>query len=154
MTVLGTDTWYHVAGTWDSTVGLAFYVNGVAEGSNPSQVSRSATGQPLRIGDQAFFGPRRFAGLIDDVKIFDRALTADEAAGLACISAADCGDANDDGSVSATDALVMLANAVSQPIECPARRCDTDSNGAISASDALRDLAFAVGQPVALTCPP
>lgn len=64
-----------------------------------------------------------------------------------------CGDpASPEGSVTASDALFMLAAAVGQA-SCALCTCDVDGSGAIVASDALRALAFAVGQPVTLECP-
>ena len=77
-TLIQTGVWYHVAGTWDSTVGLKMYVNGVLENTSPVLVTRSPSGQPLQIGNQPAFGPRLFNGLIDEAEIFDRELTAAE----------------------------------------------------------------------------
>ncbi len=77
-TIVQTGRWYHVAGTWDSTVGLKIYVNGVLENTNPALVTRGQSGQPMRIGDDIVFGPRLFNGLIDEPQIFNRALTASE----------------------------------------------------------------------------
>ncbi len=63
-----------------------------------------------------------------------------------------CGDANDDGNVTATDALIALRAAVGSS-ECAPEICDVDSNGSVSASDALAILRNAVGQPNELDCP-
>ncbi len=68
-------------------------------------------------------------------------------------SAGLCGDANDDGDVTATDALTVLRAAVSLNT-CPMSRCDVDSNGALTAGDALRVLRHATGQVVDLACQP
>src|SRR5262249_1327141 len=81
-TVIQTGVWYHVAGTWDSAVGLKLYVNGTAESTNAALVTRLASGQPLQIGNQPVFGPRLFNGLIDEVQIFNRALSAAEVQGI------------------------------------------------------------------------
>lgn len=69
-------------------------------------------------------------------------------------AAAVCGDADQNGSIVATDAQRVLRNAVQQPISCPLFVCDVDSNGLVLASDALRVLKKAVGQPITLVCPP
>lgn len=66
--------------------------------------------------------------------------------------ASTCGDANDDGAITATDALLALAAAVGLG-ECDPVRCDTDASGAVTASDALAILNSAVGIPVVLSCP-
>jgi hypothetical protein len=63
-----------------------------------------------------------------------------------------CGDANDDGVVTATDSLVALSAAVGL-LECSPERCDADGSGLITASDALVILSAAVGIPVELSCP-
>ncbi len=63
-----------------------------------------------------------------------------------------CGDANDDGRITATDALIALQTAVGL-VSCPPTRCDADDSGVISPSDALRILRTAVGLPVTLNCP-
>lgn len=77
-TVIETGVWYHVAGTWDQT-GLRIYVNGQLENTNPVQnLTREQSGQPLQIGNQPYFGPRLFNGLIDEVELFNRALSPAE----------------------------------------------------------------------------
>lgn len=78
-TVVQTGIWYHVVGTWDSTVGLKIYINGSLENSNGVQVTRNTSGLPLQIGNQPFFGPRLFNGLIDEASIYNGALSAAEA---------------------------------------------------------------------------
>lgn len=65
-----------------------------------------------------------------------------------------CGDANDDGKVTSTDALAALKAAVGLASSCTPGRCDVDSNGSIRSTDALRILKVAVGQGVALNCTP
>jgi hypothetical protein len=64
-----------------------------------------------------------------------------------------CGDADVDGSVAATDALLALQAGVGAA-ECSECRCDVNAAGGISATDALLILRAAVGQPVTLACPP
>lgn len=65
-----------------------------------------------------------------------------------------CGDANDDGKVTSTDALAALKAAVGLVSPCSLGRCDVDSNGLIRSGDALRILKVAVGQLVVLDCTP
>lgn len=77
-TVIQTGVWYHVVGTWDAKAGLKMYVNGVLEDTNSTLLTRSASSEPLMIGNQPAFGPRLFNGLIDEVQVFGRALTAAE----------------------------------------------------------------------------
>jgi hypothetical protein len=63
-----------------------------------------------------------------------------------------CGDANDDGEVTASDALIALRAAVGTR-NCELAVCDADGNESITATDALRILRHSVGQPVELDCP-
>lgn len=64
-----------------------------------------------------------------------------------------CGDANDDGTVTAVDALSALRTAVGTA-SCPACRCDVDGSANVSTSDALSLLRLAVGQDVEIQCQP
>lgn len=64
-----------------------------------------------------------------------------------------CGDADTDGKVSATDALLALRASVGAA-DCAECRCDVNTAGGVSATDALLILRVAVGQPVSLACPP
>ena len=78
---------------------------------------------------------------------------ASASAGFDVLGAAGtCGDANSDGSITATDALIVLRTAVGSSF-CLLCICDVDSSSSNSASDALRVLRVAVGLPVTLDCP-
>ena len=81
-TIVQSGRWYHVAGTWDSAVGLKIYVDGVLENTNSTSVTRNPSGQPFTIGHDPIFGPRLFHGLIDEAEVFNRALTASEIQGI------------------------------------------------------------------------
>jgi hypothetical protein len=63
-----------------------------------------------------------------------------------------CADFNDDGIVSAVDALGVLQASVGIAA-CDSYRCDIDGNGSVSASDALKTLRIAVGESIARQCP-
>lgn len=70
------NTWSHIAGTYDGTA-LRLYVNGtLAASTNISGSIATSTG-PLRIGGNSLWG-EFFAGRIDEVRIYDRALTQTE----------------------------------------------------------------------------
>ena len=75
------DQWYHVVGLYDGA-NLKIYVNGELEGSRAiGQVVAYTGPAPLRIGNNLHSNHRSkgvFDGLIDEVKIFSRALTATE----------------------------------------------------------------------------
>jgi len=77
--VLSLNTWYHVAGVYNSSNGfMGLYINGALNNS------RTRTGTPtlgyfsvVNVGARPE-GTCFFYGLIDEVRIYNRALTADE----------------------------------------------------------------------------
>jgi len=73
---LGVNTWAHLAATYDGAV-LQMYVNGtLASSLNHSGAINTSTGV-LRIGGNSVWG-EYFNGLIDDVRVYNRALSASE----------------------------------------------------------------------------
>lgn len=77
-TAIAQDTWYHLVGTFDSTADIArIYLNGVEEASTATgtQIPINTT-DPVTIGTGLFsaFWP----GLLDDARIYNRALSAAE----------------------------------------------------------------------------
>jgi hypothetical protein len=69
-------TWSHLATTYDGS-NVRFYANGVLAGTLPFSGSLASTTNPLRIGGNTIWG-EFFSGMIDDVRIYSRALTAAE----------------------------------------------------------------------------
>jgi hypothetical protein len=72
--------WYHAAVTYDMTQGkVSFYLNGIVLSEQTSSAALLDTqGEPMYIGYSPF-GPDEFSdGLIDELYIFNRALTANE----------------------------------------------------------------------------
>jgi len=80
---LTAETWYHVALTWDGG-NYAVYVNG-EEKANGSYIGLDALNTVADIGNDGNTDGRTeaFNGLLDDVRIYDRALSADEISQLA-----------------------------------------------------------------------
>ncbi|MCK4960649.1 MAG: hypothetical protein KAT00_14655, partial [Planctomycetes bacterium] len=82
--VIELDMWQHVAAAYDESAQLvSFYVNGQPAGSaacahNPLDTAAN----PLCIGIRGYDSNRAFDGLIDDVRTFNRALSAAEMEGL------------------------------------------------------------------------
>ncbi|HUV09129.1 MAG TPA: LamG domain-containing protein [Spirochaetia bacterium] len=81
---LDLDEWYHVAATWDSDR-VVLYINGQENNSRPNTVGEiRATDGGLIIGAQlsepynSTYGNIGFDGVIDEVNVFDRALTPEE----------------------------------------------------------------------------
>jgi len=75
--------WTHVAASFGNEQ-KKFYINGRLVGESTAPISLN-TQQPLRIGAGATEGPGDFffPGMIDEVRIYNRALSAAEVAGLA-----------------------------------------------------------------------
>ena len=70
------DTWTHLATTFDGTQ-LRIYVNGVQVGSRTVLGNIVASAGPLRFGGNSVWG-EYFNGLIDEIRLYDGALTQAE----------------------------------------------------------------------------
>ena len=79
---LAPDAWNAVAAVFDGT-SMKVYLNGRLSRSTTSNVAPRSSGAPLKIGMAGGEGPHFFAGELDDVRIYNRALTADEVTRLA-----------------------------------------------------------------------
>ncbi|WP_237535494.1 LamG-like jellyroll fold domain-containing protein [Streptomyces sp. SID3343] len=75
-TPLSTTAWSHVAATYDGTT-LRLYVNGVQVHATAHTGPIVDAGGALRIGGNGVWG-EYFTGLIDDVRVYDRALSPTE----------------------------------------------------------------------------
>ena len=71
---LATNTWAHLAVTYDGNAVL-LYVNGSQVASTPKTGSITTSTNPLTIGSDSFYG-QYFQGLIDEVRVYNVALTA------------------------------------------------------------------------------
>jgi hypothetical protein len=83
---LPTGTWVHVAAVYDRSANLTLYVNGTPEGS-----AGIAAADGINIGNDLtlYLGRRTqgetfFMGVLDDVKVYDWALTGGDVGQLAC----------------------------------------------------------------------
>ena len=75
----GLNTWYHIVGTYDTST-MKLYINGMLSHSKSVTGAIETNNEPLRIGKQFWYGNvySYWDGLIDEVKIYNRALSADE----------------------------------------------------------------------------
>jgi hypothetical protein len=71
------NTWSHLATTYDGA-NLLLYVNGTLVATRPTTGALAVGSGPLRIGGNSFAADEFFAGLIDEVRVYNRALTAGE----------------------------------------------------------------------------
>lgn len=81
--VLGTsdvvaNTWHHVVTTAENGGSLRLYVNGVEEGTPDTIGTLWTSGDRYYIGSNSGDGMGYFSGIIDDVRLYHRALTATE----------------------------------------------------------------------------
>jgi hypothetical protein len=75
-TALQKGKWAHLASTWDGTT-LRLYVNGRQVAKAPLRPSAVRSGRVLRFGGNAVW-PEWFKGAIDEVRIYNRALSPQE----------------------------------------------------------------------------
>ncbi len=69
--------WHHIVAVRTSSTDGEIYVDGSLAGSG-SGPARSLNNVPVWIGGPGFTGPFQFNGLIDDVRIYNKALSAAE----------------------------------------------------------------------------
>lgn len=74
------NTWYHVVGVWDGNSDHApkIYVNGIEGLDTFTDNAGDGGGTVLEIGRRANKGQNYFKGIIDEVKIYNKALTEKE----------------------------------------------------------------------------
>ncbi len=84
-TPLLSNTWYHVAVTYDGAE-VRFYLNGVLDGVRALTTVPLANVAALEIGRFGLRGTSHFNGLIDEVELFDRALSDLEVEAIAAAS--------------------------------------------------------------------
>ena len=71
--------WTHVAGTFDSASGAAkLYVNGVLAAQTTYAITNNATATHLLFAKENKAANEPYAGLLDDVRVYDHALTSNE----------------------------------------------------------------------------
>ncbi len=73
---LTTNTWYHVSATYNPSTGLVGYVNAAVDGTAGADGNMDTDGVNFNIGYDQNNSGRSCNGDIDDVRVYDRALTA------------------------------------------------------------------------------
>jgi hypothetical protein len=77
-TALQTNVWYHVAGVYDKGKAIRTYVNGKLDRESATTVVAGISNGPLRLGREPFSNLYWFLGLMDDVRVYNKALTSEE----------------------------------------------------------------------------
>ena len=77
VTVVGFDEWHHVAATFDGT-NVVLYLDGAVEAANTTEFPIAENGLNTEIGRNPESTDRTWDGLIDEVLIYNRALSEDE----------------------------------------------------------------------------
>ena len=81
VTVPQTGVWYHLAGTYDGTT-VQIYVNGALEGSAVAGFPLDYGTRPVFIGTTGEYWDGRVQGTVDEVSIYNRALSSNEITSL------------------------------------------------------------------------
>jgi len=104
--------WHHLAGTYDAGTNTAMlYYDGAFAASADAGTIVSAGTEPARIGTGTVVNDGIFNGLVDDVRIYNRALSASEVKSLAATY-----QVEDLGSKNSTRSLGNLINASEQVV--------------------------------------
>jgi len=82
-TVLALSEWHHVCATYDKTNGARIYIDGRLDGTNADKQGITLSTYNVYIGENAQQAGRFWDGLIDEVVIYNRALSAAEVVYLA-----------------------------------------------------------------------
>ena len=77
---LPANQWTHLAGTYDGAT-LRLYVNGVQQASQARTGSLEVNGFPVHLGGNTYAPSEHFSGRIDEVRIYNRALSVSEIQG-------------------------------------------------------------------------
>ncbi|MBN2592009.1 MAG: laminin G domain-containing protein, partial [Sedimentisphaerales bacterium] len=77
-TELAFGEWYHVAATYDTNVGATVYINGKADASNPDTGGIDINQFSMLIGENPEATGRLFDGMLDEIMLYDKALSESE----------------------------------------------------------------------------
>jgi len=127
--------WTHVAVVYDGTF-MKLYINGIVVDSGLKSGPLAQNDAPVLIGSDGILLGHYFAGIIDEVKLYDYALTqeelyADFRAGFIL------GDANSDGKINIGDAVYLINYVFKGPAPKPVASGDVNCDGKINVGDAI-----------------
>ncbi|MHC4727449.1 MAG: LamG domain-containing protein [Planctomycetota bacterium] len=79
--VVNDDSWHHITATWDINADAKLYIDGGEPVSVPHDANEFNLSGTIRLGRPAG-GERFYNGLIDDVRLYNYVLSADEIAAI------------------------------------------------------------------------
>ena len=103
---LAIDTWYHVVVTFDTIDGMVMYLNGSAVDTNSDITPTITNNASTKIGARNGTPKDFFHGILDEVRIYDKAITALEINDLVSNN----GDIDGDGTPDASDNCPNIPN--------------------------------------------
>lgn len=78
-TTIALNTWYHMVGVRDATAGnQRIYLNGVLEATNTNIATIETVVNQMQLGETLGWPGEGFIGTMDDLRVYDRVLDADE----------------------------------------------------------------------------
>ncbi len=77
-TVVEIDKWYHIAATYQGGSNVKIYINSELETTTAISVTRNTNPNSFSIGQSMVWPGRFFEGAIDEVKVYNRALSSEE----------------------------------------------------------------------------
>jgi hypothetical protein len=153
---LQANAWYHIAGVWDDSV-ASVYINGTEIDSWETVGTFTNQNIDMALGVDPYPLPIKnyFDGIIDEARLYGRALTSDEIAAVYSSQPCACpcqSDLDGDGFLTSLDLSTLIDILFSghpdiQLPECPSPRADFDCDGYSTSLDlaALIDHLFASG---------
>jgi hypothetical protein len=135
-------SWHFVTATYEGSglvEGLKLYIDGVEqqtsiENDNPNYIAMHNTTETFKIGryTENYGDWDCFNGLIDEVRIYDRALSEAEIKLLFCSSYIHRGDVNGDGVINVSDVVYLINYLfINGPVPPPLQAGDTNCDGTV-----------------------
>jgi large repetitive protein len=123
--------WVHLAATYDGAT-IRIYVDGVQNNSAPADFTIANNSLPLAVGAESN-GATKFQGAMDEVRVYNRALSAAE---IRCLATQHVGDIDADGDTDGLDLSAFMAafgTVAADPGYNP--HADFNMDGSVNAAD-------------------
>jgi hypothetical protein len=143
--------WQHYAVTYDGSY-IRFSVNGVALDSMPKSGTLAVNSSPVYFGLDARVPNEYCGGIIDEVKLYNRALTQPEIC-AEYRSGFIVGDPNADGKINVGDIVYMINYAFKGPAPKPLKAGDANCDQKLNVGDAVFLINYVFKQGPAPNCP-